>query len=85
MLPRDEAIEAIKYSIKKTYGKKGEEVVAMNLKAVDNTLEHLHEVPLPDKVNGTGDLLPPVTPNAPAFVKDVLGTLTAGLRATTCP
>ena len=43
VLPRDKAIEAIKYSIKKTYGKKGEEIVAMNLKAVDNTLEHLHE------------------------------------------
>ena len=27
VLPRDEAIEQIKYSIKKTYGKKGEEVV----------------------------------------------------------
>jgi pyruvate-ferredoxin/flavodoxin oxidoreductase len=79
VLPRDEAIDAIKKSIKKTYGKKGEEVVAMNIKAVDNTLEHLHEVPLPSQVNGTGDLLPPVTPNAPAFVKNVLGTLTAGL------
>ena len=31
VLPKDEAIEAIKYSIKKTYGKKGEEVVKMNL------------------------------------------------------
>ena len=49
VLPRDEAIEAIKYSIKKTYGKKGEEVVQMNLKAVDNTLAHLHEVPVPDQ------------------------------------
>ena len=47
VLPRDEAIEAIKNSIKKTYGKKGEEVVQMNLQAVDNTLAHLHEVPLP--------------------------------------
>ncbi|MCU0787892.1 MAG: pyruvate:ferredoxin (flavodoxin) oxidoreductase [Verrucomicrobia bacterium] len=79
VLPRDEAIDAIKKSIKKTYGKKGEEVVAMNIKAVDNTLEHLHEVPLPPKSNGTGDLLPPVTSNAPKFVKDVLGALTAGL------
>ncbi len=78
VLPRDKAIEAIKYSIKKTYGKKGDEVVAMNLKAVDNTLDHLHEVPLTAAVNGTGDLLPPVTPNAPAFVKTVLGKLTAG-------
>ncbi len=57
VLPRDKAIEAIKYSIKKTYGKKGEEVVAMNLKAVDNTLEHLHEVPVPNRVNGSGGLL----------------------------
>ena len=28
VLPKDEAIDAIKNSIKKTYGKKGEEVVA---------------------------------------------------------
>ena len=54
VLPRDEAIEAIKYSIKKTYGKKGEEIVAMNLKAVDNTLAHLHEVPVPNQANGAG-------------------------------
>jgi pyruvate-ferredoxin/flavodoxin oxidoreductase len=78
VLPREKAIESIKYSIKKTYGKKGEEVVAMNLKAVDNTLEHLHEVPVTSRVNGSGGLLPPVTPNAPQFVRDVLGRLTAG-------
>jgi pyruvate-ferredoxin/flavodoxin oxidoreductase len=78
VLPRDQAIDAIKYSIKKTYGKKGEEVVAMNLKAVDNTLAHLHEVPVPQRANGSGGLLPPVTPNAPPFVREVLGRLTAG-------
>jgi pyruvate-ferredoxin/flavodoxin oxidoreductase len=78
VLPREKAIDAIKYSIKKTYGKKGEEIVAMNLKAVDNTLEHLHEVPVPERVNGSGGLLPPVTLNAPKFVQDVLGRITAG-------
>jgi len=52
--------------------------VAMNLKAVDNTLEHLHEVRMPTRVNGTGGLLPPVTANAPKFVRNVLGRLTAG-------
>ncbi len=77
VLPRDKAIESIKYSIKKTYGKKGEEVVAMNLKAVDNTLEHLHEVPVPDRVNGSGGLLPHISLNAPKFVQDVLGRLAA--------
>src|SRR5208282_3199373 len=78
VLPRDKAIESIKYSIKKTYGKKGEEIVAMNLKAVDNTLEHLHAVPVPNRVNGSGGLLPPISRNAPQFVREVLGRLTAG-------
>jgi pyruvate-ferredoxin/flavodoxin oxidoreductase len=78
VLPREKAIESIKQSIKKTYGKKGEEVVAKNLKAVDQTLDHLHEVPVPNRANGTGDLLPPVSPNAPVFVKNVLGRLAAG-------
>jgi pyruvate-ferredoxin/flavodoxin oxidoreductase len=79
VLPKDEAIDAIKKSIKKTYGKKGEEVVKMNLQAVDNTLAHLHEVAVTNnKVNGAGPLLPPITPNAPAFVRNVLGTIAAG-------
>jgi pyruvate-ferredoxin/flavodoxin oxidoreductase len=78
VLPREEAVQAIKNSIKKTYGKKGDEIVAMNLKAVDNTLEFMHEVPLPIQTNGTGPLLPAMTLSAPRFVIDVLGRLTAG-------
>ncbi len=79
VLPKDEAIAAIKNSIKKTYGKKGDEVVQMNLKAVDNTLAHLHEVSVVNnKVNGTGPLLPPITPNAPAFARNVLGKIASG-------
>jgi len=79
VLPKDEAIAAIKNSIKKTYGKKGDEVVQMNLKAVDNTLANLHEVDVTNfKVNGTGPLLPSITPNAPAFVRNVLGRIACG-------
>jgi pyruvate-ferredoxin/flavodoxin oxidoreductase len=79
VLPKDEAIAAIKNSIKKTYGKKGEEVVKMNLQAVDKTLAHLHEVPLANcKLNGAGPLVPPISPAAPAFVKDVLGQIAGG-------
>jgi len=79
VLPRNEAIEAIKKSIKKTYGKKGEEIVKMNLQAVDNTLAHLHEVAVSNnKLNGTGPLLPPISPEAPTFVRDVLGKLASG-------
>jgi len=51
----------------------------MNLKAVDNTLEASARVcRCRRNVNGSGGLLPPVTANAPQFVKDVLGKLTAG-------
>ena len=79
VLPKQEAIDAIKESIRKTYGKKGEDIVRMNLQAVDNTLAHLFEVSLTSKVNGTGDLLPAITSNAPEYVRTVLGKLAAGL------
>src|SRR5439155_9024230 len=44
VLPRDEAIAAIKRSIEKTYGKLGETVVQRNFAAVDNALGALHRV-----------------------------------------
>ena len=78
VLPKDEAIEAIKYSIKKTYGKKGDEIVQMNLKAVDNTLAHLHQVEVPARVESRIEMPPPVDSRAPAFVREVLGTIVAG-------
>src|SRR5208283_1573912 len=79
VLPKEEAVAAIKKSIQKTYGKKGEEVVQMNLKAVDNTLAQLFEVPLTQTRNGTGPFLPPLALNAPAFAREVLGPMAAGL------
>ena len=47
VLPRDEAIAQIKEAIEKTYGKQGDEVVRRNFEAVDDTLAHLYEVPVP--------------------------------------
>ena len=44
VLPREQAIEKIKQSIRKTYGKRGESVVQKNFQAVDETLAHLYEV-----------------------------------------
>ncbi len=78
VLPREEAIAAIKYSIKKTYGKKGEEVVQKNIAAVDQTLANLFPVKVPDRATATIELLPPVTPNAPKYVRDVLGRIFGG-------
>ncbi len=77
VLPKGEAIGAIKHSIEKTYAKKGEEVIAMNVKAVDNTLENLFEVKVPATVNSELSLAAAVPANAPIFVRNVLGAMIA--------
>ena len=56
VLPREEAIERIKYAIKKTYGKRGEAVVQKNFAAVDAALDHLDEVTVPAAVTSTIEL-----------------------------
>ncbi len=74
ILPRDEAIAQIKKSIKKTYGAKGDKIVEMNFHAVDKTLDNLHPVKIPTSINGF-EVPPPVTTDAPDFVKNVLGAI----------
>jgi pyruvate-ferredoxin/flavodoxin oxidoreductase len=78
VLPREEAIEAIKYTIKKTYGKRGESVVQKNFAAVDAALNHLHEVRVPSAVTSTFDLRPYVPAAAPGFVQKVTAKIIAG-------
>ena len=77
VLPREEAIAAIKRSIEKTYGKKGADVVARNLQAVDTTIEHLFEVAVPSAVTSTIEMRSAIMGEAPAFVNDVLGQMVA--------
>ena len=74
ILPSDQAIDKIKASIKKTYLKKGEEVVKKNWNAVDQSVANMFEVKVPATVTGKPRLAP-VPANAPAFVKDVLGPM----------
>jgi pyruvate-ferredoxin/flavodoxin oxidoreductase len=78
VLPREEAIDAIKKAIKKTYGKRGEAVVQKNFAAVDSTLEHLKEVRVPSAPTSTFDVKPPVPAQAPAFVQAVLASIIKG-------
>jgi pyruvate-ferredoxin/flavodoxin oxidoreductase len=78
VLPRDEAIEAIRDSIRYTYGRKGEEVVQQNMKAVDETLAHLFEVKVPEQTTSTIELPPPFSESAPKFEHSVLGAIYEG-------
>ncbi|NUM79863.1 pyruvate:ferredoxin (flavodoxin) oxidoreductase [bacterium] len=78
ILPRDKAIEAIKHSIEKTYGKKGEEIVRMNFNAVDQTLANLYQVEVPNAVSSKIELAETVSSKAPEFVKNVTAKIIAG-------
>ncbi|YAG07100.1 pyruvate:ferredoxin (flavodoxin) oxidoreductase [Nostoc sp. DSM 114167] len=77
VLPQEEAIAKIKQAIDKTYGKKGVEVVRMNLQAVDNTLDNLHKVDIPQTINNLKSKIqnPKLLDSAPEFVREVLGKI----------
>jgi pyruvate-ferredoxin/flavodoxin oxidoreductase len=77
VLPGEEAIEAIRQSIRYTYGRKGEEVVQKNMRAIDETLAHLFEVKVPEAATSKIEI-PEVFPGAPKFEREVLGTIYAG-------
>lgn len=77
ILPREEAIAAIKTYIEKTYAKKGKEVVSMNFHAVDESLKHLHAVNIPDKVTSSLTRKAAVSTQAPEYVREVLSPIIA--------
>ncbi|MEO8661515.1 MAG: 4Fe-4S dicluster domain-containing protein, partial [Bryobacteraceae bacterium] len=62
----------------KTYGKRGEAVVAKNFAAVDASLANLHQVDVHTAITSTFDLRPPVPAAAPDFVRNVLGAIISG-------
>jgi pyruvate-ferredoxin/flavodoxin oxidoreductase len=78
VLPRDEAIAQIKKAIDKTYRKRGLEIVKRNFAAVDRTLAHLEDVPVPAAPTASHERPPLVADSAPDFVQRVTAVLMAG-------
>ncbi|HEX4589147.1 MAG TPA: pyruvate:ferredoxin (flavodoxin) oxidoreductase, partial [Gemmataceae bacterium] len=78
VLPKDEAMAAIKTSIKKTYGKRGPAVVEKNFAAVDASLDKLFELSVPDRVTASNGGRHTVPPEAPPFVRNVISLMMAG-------
>ena len=78
VLSQDRAIERIKESIRKTYGRQGSEVVANNLAAVDQALSGLRRVEVPDRVTATRERPLVVPAHAPQFVQSVTAEMIAG-------
>jgi pyruvate-ferredoxin/flavodoxin oxidoreductase len=71
ILPKDDAVNAIKDAITETYGYKGEKVVNMNFAAVAAALKNIHEVKYPGEATGKIKMPPPVPAYAPDFVQNV--------------
>ena len=78
VLPQEQAIRHIKASIKKTYGRRGEEVVRRNFQAVDDTLARLSEVRLPPEATSHFERSPVVPASAPDFVRRVTARMMEG-------
>jgi pyruvate-ferredoxin/flavodoxin oxidoreductase len=72
VLPEDKAIDLIKSAIKKTYLKKGMDVVEMNWAAVDKAAAGLKRVPVPDKITVSAPVPKLVPDDADAFTKNVI-------------
>jgi pyruvate-ferredoxin/flavodoxin oxidoreductase len=78
VLPRDQAIAAIKQAVQKTYGKRGQDVVDKNWTAIDETLKNLLEVAVPGEAKSDFDHRAPVASQAPEFVREVLAPMILG-------
>ena len=78
VLPQKDAITAIKHAVEKTYGKKGQRIVELNFKAIDETLAGLHSVPLPTKISSLFDIASRIGDAAPDFIRRVTGEIIAG-------
>ncbi|HEY5899815.1 MAG TPA: pyruvate:ferredoxin (flavodoxin) oxidoreductase, partial [Burkholderiales bacterium] len=78
VLPRAEAIAAIKQAVAKTYQKKGQAVVRRNFEAIDQALAHLEQVSIPQGFETEKQPTGEPFSKAPAFVRDVLAPIIAG-------
>ena len=73
VIPYDEAVKYIKEAIKKSYGKKGDDVVKMNNDAVDKGSNELVKIDIPAEWKSLKAApLSAGNPNAPEFVKNVV-------------
>jgi len=78
VLPQEQAIAAIKHAVQKTYGKKGQRIVDLNFKAIDETLAGLRHVPLPKQADSGFDIAALIADSAPEFIRRVTGEIIAG-------
>ena len=81
VLPRQQAIEKIKESIQKTYGKRGESVLQSNWAAVDGALASLQQVEVPAEATSSRRRMSAIAASANGsddFIERVTSMLSSG-------
>lgn len=78
LIPKDEAIAAIKEAVQKTYLKASRRILDANLKAIDASVANLRRIQVPDQASGTFEIPPPVPEDAPDFIRNVTAEIIAG-------
>ncbi|HUK07239.1 MAG TPA: pyruvate:ferredoxin (flavodoxin) oxidoreductase [Stellaceae bacterium] len=77
VMPRDQAIVAIKKATEKTYARKGKEVIKKNFEAIDAAIANLFEVKVPTSATANQVQHKLVPGTAPQFVRDVTSVMLA--------
>ncbi|MGC4152946.1 MAG: pyruvate:ferredoxin (flavodoxin) oxidoreductase [Propionicimonas sp.] len=78
VMPAEKAIAQVKKAIRKTYARKGADVVAKNEAAVDASLADLHRIEVPAAPVSDLPMIPPVIGATSEFVKTVTASMLAG-------
>ncbi|KAF0193563.1 MAG: putative pyruvate-flavodoxin oxidoreductase [Bacillota bacterium] len=77
VISAEEAIGYIKETIKQTYGRKGDDVVAQNYAAVDRSIEAIVEINYPAEWLAAVDEATAIVEQGPAFISDVMCPIVA--------
>ena len=72
VLPEKKALKLIKDAIKKTFLKKGENIVKMNWEAVDKAADALQQVPIPDRITKSAPEIVLIPNDAEKFELEVI-------------
>ncbi|HNZ95226.1 MAG TPA: 2-oxoacid:acceptor oxidoreductase family protein, partial [Sphaerochaeta sp.] len=72
VLPEEEAIALIKEYVKKTFLRKGEDVVKMNWAAIDGASDALHRVEIPKTITKSYEPAPLIPEDADRFSKKII-------------
>lgn len=77
IIPADDAVKYMKDAVRKTYGKKGDDIVKMNMDAIDAGIDGVVSVEIPAGWANAKEILQKADDNVPDVIKHILRPLNA--------